>query len=48
MNGRDAVPLVVSGVLEGVLGDTSTGVFRDEFDALNYAVNDLQEKKTIT
>ena len=42
MDGRHAVPLVVSGVLEGVLSDASAGVLSDQFDALDDAVHDLQ------
>lgn len=42
---RHAAPLVVPGVLKGVLRDTSAGVLCDQFDALNDAVYDLQHAR---
>lgn len=44
VDGRHAVSLVVSGVFEGVLSDASAGVLSNQFDALNDAVDDLQEE----
>ncbi len=43
MDGCHAASLVVPGVFKGVLCDASAGVLRDQFDALNDAVDDLQE-----
>lgn len=46
VNSRHAVPLVVPGVLEGVLSDAPAGVLSDQLDALDDAVDDLRHKKT--
>lgn len=43
VDGHHAVSLVVSGVFKGVLSDASAGVLCDQFDALNDAINDLQQ-----
>lgn len=43
VDGRHAGSLVVSGVFEGVLCDASARVLRDQFDALNDAVDDLKQ-----
>lgn len=43
VDGRHAGSLVVSGVFEGVLCDASARVLRDQFDALNDAVDNLKQ-----
>ena len=45
---RHAAPLVVPGVLEGVLSDASAGVLRDQLDALHHAVHDLPRQRKTT
>lgn len=45
VDGRHTASLVVSGVFEGVLCDASAGVLGDQFDALNDAINDLQQQE---
>ena len=42
MNGGDHFATVLFGVFEGVLGDASRGLLRDQLDRLHHAVHDLK------
>lgn len=45
VNSRDAVPVVVPGVLKSILGNAATGVLSDQLDTLHYAINDLTDER---